>query len=98
MYWVKIKYQLLSNQVTSDLFYQNFTWKVVIDHYMFKSDSHILPPFQINSYTYTFHACRYTTLSLYISNFVFVKNIKSRYSKTTYQNESNKTTHDYILS
>ena len=39
----------------------------------------ILPPFKINSYTYTFHACRCTALSFYISNFVFVKNIKTTY-------------------
>ena len=35
----------------------------------------VLPPFHFNLHTYTFHACQYKILAIYISSFVFVKKI-----------------------
>ena len=41
------------------------------------TECNILPLFQINCYTYTFHACQCKTLRIYIFSFVFVEIIKS---------------------
>ena len=57
----------------------------------------LLPPSSISLPVLTFHIYRCKTLSSNISNYVFVKIIKIWYSKTTYWDESNDFSHDYIF-